>query len=60
MGGLFCFYLHFFMGITLPEDLDQQLHGVAVLVDRLRASYFSDDEETFHTVCDFYSVCNYR
>jgi hypothetical protein len=28
MGGLFCFYLHFFLGVTIPEDLDQQPHGV--------------------------------
>jgi hypothetical protein len=60
MGGLFCFYLHFFLGVTIPEDLDQQLHGVAVLVDHLRASYPSDYGETFRTVSDFYSVCNYR
>jgi hypothetical protein len=60
MGGLFCFYLHFFLGVTIPEDLDQQPHGVAVLVDRLRASYPGDDGEMFRTVCDFYSVCNYR
>jgi hypothetical protein len=60
MGGLFCFYLHFFLGVTIPKDLNQQLHGVAVLVERLGASYPSADGETFRIVCDFYSVCNYR
>jgi hypothetical protein len=60
MGGLFCFYLHFFLGVTIPEDLDQQLHGVAFLVEGLRVSYPSADGETFRTVSDFYSVCNYR
>jgi hypothetical protein len=58
MEGLFCFYLHFFLAVTISKDLDQQLHGVAVLVERLRASYSSADGETFRTVWDFYSVCN--
>jgi hypothetical protein len=50
MGELFCFYLHFSLAITVPEDLDEQPNGVAALIERLRAAYPGDDGETFRAV----------
>jgi hypothetical protein len=50
MGGLFCFYLHFSLAVTVSEDLDQQTDRVATLIEGLRAAYSDDDGETFRTV----------
>jgi hypothetical protein len=56
MGGLFCFYLHFSLAVTVTEDLDQQPNGVAILIERLRAAYPGEDGQTFCTVGAIYSV----
>jgi hypothetical protein len=56
MGGLFCFYLHFSLAVTVTEDLDQQPNGVAILIERLRAAYPGQDGQTFRTVGAIYSV----
>jgi hypothetical protein len=61
MGGLLCFYLHFSLSVTVPEDLDQKPNGVATLIGRLRAAYpCEDDGETFRTVGLIDFVCHYH
>jgi hypothetical protein len=60
MGGLLCFYLHFSLSVTVPEDLDQKPNGVAALIGRLRAAYPGEDGETFRTVGPVYFVCHYH
>jgi hypothetical protein len=63
MGGLFCFYLHFSLGVTVPENLDQLPNGVSTLVERLRTAYPDEHGEGFRTVgviiCN-HRVCNYH
>jgi hypothetical protein len=39
MGGLLSFYLHFSLGISIPEDTDQQPDKRRVLIEMLRALY---------------------
>jgi hypothetical protein len=50
MGGLFCFYLHFSLAVTVSEDLDQQSDKVATLIQGLRAAYPGNDGDAFRTV----------
>lgn len=60
MGGLFCFYLHFYLSVTVSENLDEQPNGVAALIERLQAAYPGEDGETFRTVGPVYFVCHYH
>jgi hypothetical protein len=50
MGGLFCFYLHFSLAVTVSEDLDQQSDKVATLIQGLRAAYAGNDGDAYRTV----------
>jgi hypothetical protein len=50
MGGLFCFYLHFSLGVVVSEDLDQQPDRVATIILGLRDTFPNDDGERLRTV----------